>query len=183
MFILAKKLNMTQVWNDKDEMLAVTRVKCLGCKVLDLKTRDKHGYAAAVIGNEDFKREWRDSGEGFKKDLEIGADQFSPGDQVKVIGKSKGKGFQGVVKRHGFSGGDSTHGHRHDSRRSGSIGSAFPEHVMKGKKMAGRMGGERVTVANLKIQQVDAGQAEILLAGAVPGKAGDLLIIKKIDTK
>ena len=102
---------------------------------------------------------------------------FEVGDVVTIIGTSKGKGFQGVVKRHGFAGGPASHGHRHVLRSPGSIGSAFPQHVLKGKKMAGRMGGDRVTVKNLKVSWIDVDKSVLAVSGAVPGPPGSIVEI------
>jgi len=102
---------------------------------------------------------------------------FEEGDKVAVRGISKGKGFQGVVKRHGFHGGPRTHGQKHSEREPGSIGSAGKQRVFKGVRMAGRMGGKRVTVKNLKIIKIDKEKNQILISGAVPGRRGTLLEI------
>jgi len=99
-------------------------------------------------------------------------DSFTNKGRVKVTGTSKGKGFQGVVKRHNFAGGPKTHGHRHVLRSGGSIGSAFPEHVRKGKKMAGRLGNTQITVKNLKIAWIDREKKLIAVKGALPGRKG-----------
>lgn len=108
---------------------------------------------------------------------EIKADIFQEGDKVKVSGLSKGKGFQGVVKRHGFRGGPKTHGQKHSLRAPGSIGSTFPERVPKGRRMAGRMGGERVTVENLEVVKADAEENILAIKGALPGPKGTILEI------
>lgn len=112
----------------------------------------------------------------------VSVEQFSAGDVVTVVGTSKGKGFAGVVKRHNFSGGPASHGHRHVLRSGGSIGSAYPQHVMKGKKMAGRMGSDRVTVKNLTVVAVDTEKNTIALKGAVPGTRGSIIEIRELDT-
>ena len=104
---------------------------------------------------------------------------FEEGDKIKVSGTSKGKGFQGGVKRHGFHGRPATHGTKHEQRTLGSVGSAFPQRVIKGKKMPGRMGFERTTVKNLIIQQIDKEKNIIAVKGAVPGPRGTLLEIKE----
>ena len=108
----------------------------------------------------------------------IDASIFTPGEKVKVSAVSKGKGFQGVVKRHGFKGGRRTHGQKHSEREPGSIGATGPQRVFKGIRMAGRMGGDRVTVSNLEIIQVNPEAKLILVAGAVPGRRGTLVEIK-----
>ncbi len=109
---------------------------------------------------------------------EVAADMFAPGDAVAVRGISKGKGFQGVVKRHGFAGGPRTHGQKHSEREPGSIGGGLRTRVPKGMRMAGRMGGQRVTVRNLTVLVVDPVRGELLLRGAVPGRRGGKLEIK-----
>ena len=105
-------------------------------------------------------------------------DILAVGDKVNVVAISKGKGFQGVVKRHGFHGGPKSHGQKDRHREPGSIGSSFPGHVMKGKRMAGRMGGDRVTVKNLEVVEVDSENNLIALKGAIPGRRGTLIMIK-----
>ncbi|OHA56690.1 MAG: 50S ribosomal protein L3 [Candidatus Vogelbacteria bacterium GWA1_51_14] len=104
---------------------------------------------------------------------------FSPGDKVKVSAISKGKGFQGVVKRHGFHGGPRTHGQKHSEREPGSIGATGPQRVFKGTRMAGRMGADRVTVSNLEILAVDQAAGVVVVSGAIPGRRGTLVEIKK----
>ena len=105
---------------------------------------------------------------------------FQEGDKVTASGISKGKGFQGVVKRHGFHGGPRTHGQKHSEREPGSIGTTGPQRVFKGKRMAGRMGGDRVTVKNLKIIKIDKEKNQIYVSGAVPGRRGTLLEFKSV---
>ena len=112
---------------------------------------------------------------------ELTVAQFAPGDVVEVVGTSKGKGYAGVVKRHHFAGGPASHGHRHVLRRPGSIGSRFPQHVRKGKRMAGRMGTDRVTVKNLVIVSVDAVKNTIAVKGAVPGPRGSVVEIRSVE--
>lgn len=111
---------------------------------------------------------------------EIKPDIFVTGDKVNVIAISKGKGFQGVVKRHGFHGGPKSHGQKDRHRAPGSIGASWPQHVIKGMKMAGRMGGDKVTVKNLEIIEIDNENNLIALKGAVPGRKGTLVMIKGI---
>ena len=118
---------------------------------------------------------------GETKDLKVGdrvdISQFQIGDKVKVSGITKGKGFQGVVKRYGFKGSPKSHGHKHDLRAPGSIGATFPEHVIKGKKMAGRMGGKRASVRNLEIVDIDKENNILFFKGAVPGVKGRVVEI------
>jgi len=125
-------------------------------------------------GNSQFSKENPPS---LKIGDKITVDIFKEGDVVKISGTSKGRGFQGVVKRHGFKGGPASHGHRHVLRRPGSIGSSFPERVVKGKKMPGHMGVERVTVSNLKIAKIDLENNLLAVTGAVPGANGGLVEI------
>ncbi len=109
---------------------------------------------------------------------EINVSIFTEGDKVTVAGISKGKGFQGGVKKHGFHGRNATHGAKHEERQIGSVGQRFPQHVIKGRKMPGRMGYERITVKNLKIAKIDAPNNMLALMGAIPGHKGTLLEIK-----
>ena len=119
----------------------------------------------------------KDKDNSYKIGDTIKVDVFSEGDCVKIVGDSKGRGFAGVVKRHGFHGASRTHGHRHDQRSGGSIGAAFPEHVFKGQKMAGRMGGERVTTRKSEIIRVDPEKNILAVKGAVPGARNSLVTI------
>jgi len=199
-FILGKKLDMTQVWQG-DEVVAVTRVQAGPCIVTQVKNEDKDGYRAVQLGygvkkkknikkpqqghlkkldiNPRYLKEFRisDSEKGIKAGDVIGVSTFEPRDKVKVTGISKGKGFQGVVKRHGFHGQDKSHGNKDQLRMPGSIGATGPAHVFKGKKMPGRMGGDRVTEANLKIIEVDKENNILLIKGAVAGARNGLVLI------
>jgi len=206
-FILGKKIGMTQVFNEKGQVVPVTLIEAGPCSVVQVRTKEKDGYSAVQIGFGEIKdKKIKKPQKGhFKKanlekgfrylmefpdnDLKIGdkidVSIFQEGEIVKVTGISKGKGFQGVVKRHGFSGFPASHGTKHGLRAPGSIGSSFPERVWKGKKMAGRMGGERVAVQGLKIVQIDKENNLLAVKGAVPGKKGVLLEIiatKEIET-
>lgn len=190
-FILGRKLGMSTIYDKEKGALNVTLVECEPNVVTQIRTKDKDGYEAVQVGLKKFKvrsskfkvkdfikiREFR----GATKDLKIGdkvdISQFSVGDKVKVSGISKGKGFQGVMKRHGFKGSPRSHGHKHDWRAPGSIGSSFPEHVIKGKKMAGRMGGKRASVRNLEVVEIDKENNILFLRGAVPGVRGKIVEI------
>ena len=119
-----------------------------------------------------------DSADKYNIGDKIDITTFTPGDKVNVVAISKGKGFQGVVKRHGFHGGPKSHGQKDRHRAPGSIGASWPQHVIKGMKMAGRMGGDRVTVKNLEVIEVDKENNLIALKGAVPGRRGTLVMIK-----
>lgn len=168
---------MSQTFSPTGEAIAVTLIQALPNTVNLHRTEDKDGYVATQLGlpKNQHKMDQIAARREFKiavdTDTEtLGVDQFSAGDIVTVAGTSKGKGFQGVVKRHGFKGGPASHGHRHVLRAPGSIGGAYPQHVFKGIRMAGRMGGERVTVKNLEVVSVDSKQHVIAIKGAVPGR-------------
>lgn len=194
-FILGLKLGMSQVFDEKGNAVPVTLVEAGPCKVLQIKTKEKDGYDAIQIGFVKLKekkikkpmkgKEFRyikeqrtENSEQFKAGDEIGVSIFQEGDKVKISGISKGKGFAGAVKKWGFSGRHATHGAKHEERTLGSVGSSFPERVRKGKKMAGRMGAERVTVRNLKIAKIDKENNLLAVKGAIPGRRGTLLEIR-----
>ncbi len=184
--ILGKKIGMTTIYNEDKEALNVTLVECFS-KVSMLRTEEKNGYSAVQIEipktkKRIFKKEFKiekAEEETLKAGDDISIDVFEIGEKVKVSGITKAKGFQGVVKRHGFKGSPKTHGHKHDLRAPGSIGSGFPEHVTKGKRMAGRMGGKRATSKNVKIVFMDKEKNIIGVKGAVPGVAGRIVEIVK----
>jgi len=202
-FILGKKLGMSQLFKEEGQVVPVTLVEAGPCRVTQIKTPEKDGYQAVQIGFEEIKtkkikkpqkghfkkaglengyrylREFRGV-EDLKLGQEINVSWFVPGEIVKVSGISKAKGFQGVVKRHGFSGFPATHGTKHGLRAPGSIGSAFPQRVFKGKKMAGRMGGQRVTSAGLEIVEVDKENNLLAIKGALPGRKGTFLEIRTV---
>jgi large subunit ribosomal protein L3 len=184
-FILGKKLGMSTIYDEKQGALNVTLVQCEPNIVTQIRTGEKDGYTAIQIGLKKDGHENKYSKvkefRGEIKDIKAGdildINQFEIGDKVKVSGISKAKGFQGVVKRHGFKGSPKTHGHKHDLRAPGSIGATFPEHVIKGKRMAGRMGGERTSSINLKVVEVDKESNVLFLKGAVPGVKGRIVEI------
>ncbi len=200
--ILGRKLGMTQVWGDGDRLVPVTVIEAGPCVVSQLKTVKRDGYSAVQLAFGDIKprkvnkpmtghfakakvdprrhvAEARtDEGDGFKVGQEIKADVFEAGTIVHVTGTSKGKGFQGVMKRHNFKGGPGGHG-SHFHRAPGSIGQcATPSRVFKGLKLPGHMGDETVTVRNLEVVRVDVEQNLLLLKGAVPGGKNSLLMIR-----
>ncbi len=185
-FILGKKIGMTTIYTEDKEALNVTLVECFS-KVSLLRTEEKNGYSAVQIEipktkKRVYKREFRierSEEEALKIGDEVKIDVFKIGEKVKISGITKAKGFQGVVKRHGFKGAPKSHGHKHDLRAPGSIGSGFPEHVVKGKRMAGRMGGKRATSKNIKIVYMDKEKNILGLKGAVPGVAGRIVEIVK----
>lgn len=191
-FILGQKIEMSQIFEEKGKIVPVTLIEAGPCKVLQQKTKEKDGYVATKIGFIDKKKkkdkkvtqrsfryvkEFRD-GQEYKAGDEINVSVFEPGDKIKIAGTSKGKGFQGGVKRWGFSGKGASHGVKHEARTIGSVGSAFPQRVIKGRKMPGRMGFERITVKNLKVMKVDPENNLLIIKGAVPGKRGALLEIR-----
>ncbi|MDD2234418.1 MAG: 50S ribosomal protein L3 [Desulfitobacteriaceae bacterium] len=199
--ILAKKVGMTQVFRDDGRFICVTAVEAGPCYVLQKKTVETDGYNAIQVGFDEKKerlaskpekgrfqkaavkpqryvREFKvDDIGSYEVGQEIKADTFGVGDFVDVIGTSKGKGFTGMIKRHGTRRGQMAHGSKYHYR-TGSLGAKGPARVFKGRKLPGRMGGERVTVQNLEIIRVDADNNLILIRGAVPGAKKGLLILK-----
>ncbi|MDD5012875.1 MAG: 50S ribosomal protein L3 [Candidatus Pacebacteria bacterium] len=190
--ILGKKIEMTQVYDEKGNVIPVTLVKAGDCNVLQVKTKEKDGYSAIKIGFEDLpERKIKKTRTGFRyvKEFEceegsfnvgdvIEAGVFEQGNKVKVSGISKGKGFQGGMKRWGFHGKEASHGVKHEHRTIGSIGCSTPSRVIKGRKMPGRMGSDRVTVKGLEIIKIDKKNKIIAIKGAIPGRRGTLLEIK-----
>lgn len=190
---------MTQVFDENDNAIPATVVNAGPIVAVQIKTKEKDGYDAVQFGFGERKaknikkpqrghmknfgafrylKEARDfENKEIKEGDKIDASVFDKGEEIAVSGVSKGKGFQGVVKRHGFSGGPRTHGQKHSEREPGSIGSTGPQRVFKGTRMAGRMGGNRVTVKGLKIVKVDKDKNQIFISGAVPGRRGTLLEI------
>jgi len=201
--LLGKKLGMTQIFSEDDRLIPVTVIEVGPCVVTQVKTKETDGYSAIQIGYEDIEdkkvtkplkghfakvktkpkrylAEVRtDETSEYKPGDQLTAELFTVGERADVVGVSKGKGFQGVMKRHGFSGGPGGHG-SHFHRAPGSIGmAATPSRVPKGRRMAGHMGSERVTSMNLEIVKVDSEQNLMLLKGAVPGAKGSLIMIKE----
>jgi large subunit ribosomal protein L3 len=199
--ILGTKVGMTQIFDQRGDIVPVTVVAAGPCLITSIRTAEKDGYSAVQLGFGEVNEKSLNKPElGFfkKKNLapkkylkefrvkdtasyqigqEIKVDVFKPGDYVDVTGISKGKGFAGGVKRHGFRGGPATHGQKHSKRRVGSIGATYPERVIKGMRMAGRMGGGQVTQVGLEIVKVDAEKNLLLIKGCVPGNNGSLLKI------
>lgn len=199
-FILGKKLGMSKMFLEDGKSVGVTVVEAGPCVVTQVRNIEKDGYNAVQVGfgkkrnlNKPEKGHLKELGDfatlkefRSKKDealnLNVGdkieASVFEAGEKVAVSGTTKGRGFQGVVKRHKFGGGSRTHGQKHSEREPGSIGSVWPQRVVKGKRMAGRMGGDRVTVKGVKILKVDTENNLIVLKGAIPGKVGELVEVK-----
>jgi large subunit ribosomal protein L3 len=199
--ILGKKIGMISYFTKEGEMLPVTVVQAGPCVVVQKKTIETNGYEAIQIGFEEVKKEKLNKPllghfqkanvppmrflrevRGRFDDLDVGSeikvDIFTPGEKVDVVGISKGKGFAGVMKRWGFSGGPATHGSM-SHRRPASAGPQQPQRIIKGKKMPGHMGAERVTVQNLEVVDVDPERNLLLLKGGVPGRKGSLLLIRQ----
>jgi len=198
--IVGKKLGMSQIFTDNGKAEAVTAIEAGPCTVIQVKTKDKEKYDAVQLGFGEAKRvnspqrghlselgqfrylrEFRvDDTEGIQVGDKVDVSLFEAGDLVDVTGISKSKGFAGVVKRHHFAGGPKTHGQSDRHRHPGSIGaSATPSRVLKGMKMAGHMGNDRVTARHLEVFQADPERNLLLVKGAVPGSKNGLLLIKK----
>ena len=200
-FILGRKLEMTQIWVG-DDRRAVTKVEVGPCTVLQVKTKDNDGYTAVQIGygkksakrlNQPQKGHMKDYGHfrwlrEFRLDKpgtknvptvavgdQIDASTFVVGDKVSVMGTVKGRGFAGVVKRHGFHGHNATHGTKDQERMPGSIGAGGVQHVFKGKRMPGRMGGNQVTFKGFPVLGVDEANNVLLIGGAIPGSRNSLV--------
>ena len=194
-FILGKKIGMSQLFDKNGKLTPVTLLSAGPCYVLQKKNKEKDGYEALQIGFEKIEKkskigkstkgkeyknikEYKNGAAELKTSDKIDVSIFQEGENVKVSGMSKGKGFQGGVKRHGFSGRNATHGVKHEHRTLGSTGSRFPQHVIKGRKMPGRMGFEKVSVKNLKIMKIDSENNLLVVKGAIPGRNGGLLEIR-----
>ena len=200
--ILGKKIGMTQIFTEHGEVIPVTVVEAGPVVVTQIKTTENDGYTAIQVGFQDAKekslnkpqkghlaaantlkkhlKEFRvDSVEEYTVGQEIKADLFAAGELIDVTGISKGKGFQGPIKRHGQSRGPETHGSRYH-RRPGSMGAcSYPGRVFKNKKLAGHMGSVKVTVQNLEVVRVDADKNFILVKGVIPGAKGSVVTIKE----
>ncbi len=201
--IVGEKVGMTQIWDDQNRVVPVTVLQVAPCRIVSVKTPERDGYSALQVtfghkkatklskpvagqftkaGVEPGPRlvELRlDDVSGYSVGQEIGADIFEAGEVVDAIGTSKGKGFQGTIKRHHFRGGDASHGSMFH-RAPGSIGaSSYPSRVFLGMRMHGHMGDDRVTVRNLKVLRVDAENNLLLIEGAVPGGPNAVVVIRK----
>lgn len=200
-FILGHKIEMTQKFKNDGTVVPVTLIKAEPCVVAQIKTLAKDGYSAVQIGS-GTKKNLSKSLKGHLKNLldlrflhefrideeeikefnrgdKIEVDVFEVGEKVTLVGTSKGRGFQGVVKRHGFSGSPATHGHKDQLRMPGSIGDGGSQRVYKGKKMGGRMGGDRITIKNLEIIEISKNENVLALKGAVPGARNGLVLVYK----
>ena len=202
--LIGKKLGMTQIFSDTGAAVPVTVVEAGPCPVVQVKNPDDSGYAAVQLGfgsQKDKNASRAERGHATKAGLdhapellkefkvsdpsayEVGqrltVEQFQPGDRIKVVGSTKGRGFQGVVKRHGFRGRPGSHGHP-KARNPGTLGPGTnPSRVIKGKKMPGQYGDEQQTVLNLRVEKIDAERNLIYIRGGVPGARNSVLYIKK----
>jgi large subunit ribosomal protein L3 len=203
--LISKKVGMTRLFDDAGNVVAVTVLQAGPCEVTQIKTEANDGYDAVQLGFLE-KREKKlskplaghfkkvnvkpksilrefinfESDEALKVGDTLTVDLFSVGDVIQVTGTSKGKGFAGVIKRHGFSGGPRTHGQSDRHRAPGSLGqSSYPSRVYKGLRMAGRLGGTKVSVKNLKVIKVDAANNLLVVKGAIPGANNSIVIIRK----
>lgn len=200
--LIGKKVGMTQIFDESGEAIPVTVIEAGPCYVTQVRKVNKDGYSAVQLGFEEintrkltggrlghlkkydlpslkFLREFRTK-EELEEGQKLTVDVFADVERVDVIGKSKGRGFAGVVKRHGFSGGPKTHGQSDRLRAPGSIGStSTPGRVFKGKRMPGRMGNQTVTAQNLQVSLVNPEKNIIAVRGSVPGPKGGLVIIKE----
>lgn len=203
--LIGKKIGMTSMYSAAGKNVPCTIVEAGPCVVTQVKTLEKDGYSAVQLGfgdrkekrtSQPMKGHFKKAGvspkrklvefKNFDKDLNAGDevkvdDVFNEGEYVSVIGTSKGKGFQGVVKRHGFGGvGQQTHGQHNRGRAPGSIGAAsYPARVFKGMRMAGQMGNKRVTIENLEVMKVMPEEGLLVLKGAIPGHKGATVLIRK----
>src|SRR5215831_6448691 len=201
--LLAKKLGQTRVYDAKGVITPVTIVLAGPNRVLQCKTQQSDGYNSVQLGFDDQKehritkpllghikkhnsgpvkrvQEFRDFSKEVKSGDVVGATLFAPGDYVDAIGVTKGRGFEGVVGRHAFRGGDSTHGAKGLHRRSGAIGQRlFPGTVMRGMRMPGHMGQVQRTTQNLEVIQVREAENVLLIRGAIPGSKGDYVVIRE----
>jgi large subunit ribosomal protein L3 len=200
--LITRKLGMTSTIEEDGTVTAVTLLSASPCVITQIKDVDTDGYKAVQVGFEEAKRvnkpqenhfknakvtpkiirEFRTEAIDLPDDLAVGssltAEVFSIGDIVDVVGTSKGKGYAGTIKRHNFHRQRKTHGGKGNTRQPGSIGSMYPQKIFKGKKMAGRMGSDRVTVKNLKIAIVDAEKGILAVTGAVPGPRKSIVLVK-----
>ncbi|MDO5671439.1 MAG: 50S ribosomal protein L3 [Actinomycetaceae bacterium] len=201
--LVGRKLGMTQVWDDKGRLIPVTVVQVEKNVVTQVRTNDTDGYEAVQLGFGEMSQRkvtkpllghFEQAGVTPRRHLveirttdaadyqlgqELAADVFEVGQVVDITGTSKGKGFAGVMKRHGFGGAPASHGAHRNHRKPGSIGAcATPGRVFKGTRMAGRMGGNRRTIQNLTINHVDPEKGLVVVAGAIPGPKGGVILIR-----
>jgi large subunit ribosomal protein L3 len=206
--LLGTKLGMTQLWDENNRIVPVTVIDARTNVVTQVRTPEVDGYNAVQVGYGEIegRKVTKPQGGHFEKagttprrhvveirtrnaadfsvGQELGVDTFAAGEEIDVTGTSKGKGFAGVMKRHGFSGVSASHGAHRNHRKPGSIGAcATPGRVFKGMRMAGRMGGDTITVQNLTVHAVDAERGLILVKGAIPGPKGSLVVLRTAAKK
>jgi large subunit ribosomal protein L3 len=201
--IVAEKIGMTQVWDEQNRVIPVTVLKVQPNRVVQVKTTERDGYSALQVtyGTKEARKlnkpeaghfaaaevapgprlvELRlDSVDGYAVGQELAADVFAAGQKIDVTAVSRGKGFQGTMKRHNFKGQGASHGNHKHHRAPGSIGScSFPGRVFKGQKMSGRMGGDQTTTLNLEVVSADPERQVLLVRGSVPGGKGNVVIVR-----
>lgn len=199
-YILGTKVNMVQFFQDDGTVIPATVIEAMPGTVTQVKTKETDGYNAIQVGFGHQKKEritkarlgqmkdlglfrhlkefkLEDGGSEVKVGDKIELGSFAKGDVVRLSGTSKSKGFQGVVKRHGFAGGPRSHGQKHSEREPGSIGGGLRNRVPKGMRMAGRTGGDKITVLNLKVVDVDTANNLLVVSGAVPGRRGTVISV------
>lgn len=187
-FAIGRKLQMTQLFDDEGVLQPVTVVSLEPLKVTQIKTEEKDKYTSVQVGYGEtksksprYKKEFKGDVAGFEVDKEIKAEEiFNVGDVVRISAVSKGKGFQGVVKRYNFAGGPRSHGQKHTERAPGSIGSGLAARVAKGQKMPGRMGSDSVTIKGTKVVLIDKERNLMLLKGPIPGRRGGVIKIQGV---
>lgn len=209
-FIVGEKKQMTQIFDEEGRVHPATILSVGPAVITQIKTKEKDGYSAIQVGYGNRRRknipkpqqghagklgdfegftefrfptEDQDAVGEYSVGKAIDVSSFEAGDMVTLSAISKGKGFQGVVKRHGFHGGPRTHGQKHSERSPGSIGAQGPQRVFKGKKMPGRMGGDKVTLRKVRILAVDTDNNLLVVRGSVPGRRGTLVEIRGVHAK
>ena len=206
-FLIGRKVKMDQIWDEDGKVIPVTVVQAGPVTVTQVKTQEKDGYQSFQVGYDSsikkinkamaghlsasggkdlgkfrFLREFKPNNLEVNYTIgdKIDISAFNKGDKIKISGYEKGRGFQGVVKRHGLHGGPKTHGQKNRHRAPGSLGATAPQRVVKGKKMAGRMGNEKVTIKT-EIVETDKEKGFLLIKGPVPGNKKNILLIQKIN--
>jgi len=202
-FIIGRKIEMSQHFNEDGSVTPVTLVKAEPNVVTQIRTEDKDGYVSVQLGTDVTGKTLKKAQAGHTNDLpavstlrefrvdetdlhrgdKVDVSAFEPGMKVDIVGVSKGRGFQGVVKRHHFAGSPASHGHKDQLRMPGSIGSHRQGPVQRGKRMPGRMGTDRVTVKNLQVVSVDPTSNILAIKGAVPGPRGGVILVRSHEAK
>ncbi len=200
-FLIGRKIKMDQMWDEQGNVNPMTVISAGPVVITQIKNKEKDGYESFQAGYDNSAKHISKALAGHLKDLgkfrhikefkkidekesyqigdTIDVSAFAKGDRVTIVGYEKGRGFQGVVKRHGFHGGPKTHGQKNRHRAPGSLGPTAPQRVVKGKKMAGRMGNERVTLRKVLVLGIDKEKNLLMIRGSVPGNAKNILLIQK----